>query len=73
LEIATSETKNRTELKTLDPLKKKTKYLKSQKKLLLLYLEFINGKRYLDSFLNAVVNVIPTLVIKSYYFKKVNF
>jgi len=39
-----------------------SKYLKSQEKLKLHYLEYINGKKYLDIFFNAVVNVIPTLV-----------
>ncbi|KAF0683204.1 Uncharacterized protein FWK35_00036890, partial [Aphis craccivora] len=59
LEIAADETKiAQRELGTLDPPRKKPKYVKVQEKLKLLCLEYINGEKELDIFLIAIANII---------------
>jgi hypothetical protein len=59
MDIVTDETKIiQRKLGTLDPPRKKPKYVMMQEKLKLLYLEYINGKKELDIFLSAIANII---------------
>jgi len=59
MEIAADETKiAQRELGTLNPPRKKPKYVRMQEKLKLLCLEYINGEKELDIFLIAIANII---------------
>ncbi|KAF0763007.1 Uncharacterized protein FWK35_00026524 [Aphis craccivora] len=63
LEIVADETKiAQRELGTLDPPRKKPKYVKMQEKLMLLCLEYINGEKELDIFLIAIANIIRSFI-----------